>query len=140
MGDAPVGINRPTGMILSYPVITAGKHAHRGSIANLLDKRDYTEEEGKRFSLELHVKPETPPMFVWHTFSDTCVPVRNATLLMEAYIENGVPFEAHIFPKGPHGMALATPENHPEWPEAQDAHVATWADLSVMWIKDMFNC
>ena len=135
MGDAPVGINRPTGMILSYPVITAGKHAHRGSIANLLDKRDYTEEEGKRFSLELHVKPETPPMFVWHTFSDTCVPVRNATLLMEAYIENGVPFEAHIFPKGPHGMALATGETWNGSLDMYDLHVAHWIGLSVEWIK-----
>lgn len=135
MGDAPVGISRPDGMILCYPVISAASWAHRGSIANLLGKRDYTEEEGKLFSLELHVKPETPPMFIWHTYSDGGVPVRNATCLMEAYIDSGVPFEAHIFPKGPHGMALANGETWNGSQAMYDLHVAHWIDLSVEWIK-----
>ena len=135
IGDVPRGISRPDGMILCYPVITSGKYAHRGSIANLLSNRDYTEEEGKIFSLECHVKPETPPMFIWHTYSDGGVPVKNSTLLMDAYIDNGVPFEAHIFPNGPHGMALANGET---WNGAQsmyDLHVAHWIELSVEWIK-----
>ena len=135
MGDAPVGINRPDGMILCYPVITSGKYAHRGSIANLLGNRDYTEEEGKIFSLECHVKPETPPMFVWHTYSDGGVPVKNATLLMDAYIDNGVPFEAHIFPKGPHGMALANGETWNGSQAMYDLHVAHWIELAVEWIN-----
>lgn len=135
MGDAPVGISRPDGMILCYPVISAASWAHRGSIANLLGKRDYTEEEGKLFSLELHVKPETPPMFIWHTYSDGGVPVRNATCLMEAYIDSGVPFEAHVFPKGPHGMALANGETWNGSQAMYDLHVAHWIDLSVEWIK-----
>ena len=95
MGDAPMGISRPDGMILSYPVISSGKWAHRGSIANLVGKSDYSEEEGEKFSLEKHVTPATPPMFIWHTVTDTCVPVRNATLLIDAYLENGLSFE-HI--------------------------------------------
>ena len=140
LGDAPEGINRPNGMILSYPVVTAGEHAHRGSFVNLTKNENYGDAEINKFSLEKNVDSTTPPLFIWHTANDACVPVENTLLLVGAYVENGRPFEAHIYPNGPHGMALATPENHPEWPEAQDAHVATWADLSVMWIKDMFNC
>ena len=34
-GEAPEGINRPTGTILSYPVITGGDKAHKGSIKNV---------------------------------------------------------------------------------------------------------
>jgi acetyl esterase/lipase len=135
MGDAPIGINRPNGMILSYPVITAGKHAHRGSIANLLKKPDYTEEEGNIFSLEKHVNPNTPPMFIWHTVTDTCVPIRNATLLIDAYLENGVSFEAHIFPKGPHGLALANEITWGNNPDMYDLHVANWIGLSAEWVK-----
>ena len=135
IGDAPRGISRPDGMILCYPVITSGKYAHRGSIANLLSNRDYTEEEGKIFSLECHVKPETPPMFIWHTYSDGGVPVKNSTLLMDAYIDNGVPFEAHIFPKGPHGMALANGETWNGSQAMYDLHVAHWIEFAVEWIN-----
>ena len=136
MGDAPKGINKPNGMILSYPVISSGPEAHRGSIANLLKKPDYNEEEGSIFSLEKHVNPNTPPMFIWHTVTDTCVPIRNATLLMNAYLENGLLFESHIYPKGPHGMALATEETANNNPDMLDLHVATWISLSAEWIKN----
>ena len=139
LGDAPEGINRPNGMILSYPVVTAGEHAHRGSFVNLTKNPDYGEYEINKFSLEKNVDATTPPLFVWHTANDTCVPVENTILLVGAYIENGRPFEAHIYPNGPHGMGLATPESRGEWKEGIDPHVATWADLSVMWIKDMFK-
>ena len=138
MGDDPVGISKPDGMILSYPVISAGKWAHRGSIANLLGKPDYTEEEGEKFSLEKHVNPNTPPMFIWHTVTDTCVPVRNATLLIDAYLENGLSFEAHIYPKGPHGLALANEITWEGNPDMRDAHVASWIGLSVDWVKAFF--
>ena len=139
LGNAPEGINRPNGMILSYPVITAGEHAHRGSFENLTQNKNYGEAEIAKFSLEKNVDPTTPPIFVWHTANDTCVPVQNTLLLISACAQNKVPFEAHVYPNGPHGMALATPENHPDWKEAADPHVATWAGLSVMWINDMFN-
>ena len=36
---------RPRGMILSYPVITSGEYAHRGSFDNLLGER-YERDEG----------------------------------------------------------------------------------------------
>ena len=35
-----LGLPRPDGMILGYPVITAGKYAHRGSIQNLAGSDD----------------------------------------------------------------------------------------------------
>ena len=51
-GSAPEGINRPNGMILSYPVITVSGQAHRGSINNLMGRTDYTFEEAAEFSLD----------------------------------------------------------------------------------------
>ena len=138
-GSAPEGINRPNGMILSYPVVTAGPHAHRGSFVNLSGDPDYGEEVINKLSLEKNVDSTTPPMFIWHTVSDGCVPIHNAILLVNAYLEHGLSFEAHIYPKGPHGMGLCTERNCGNWPEAINPHVGTWADLSVMWIKDMFK-
>jgi len=138
-GSAPEGINRPDGMILSYPVITAGEHAHRGSINNLMGTSEYDLSEANKFSLELHVNKSTPPMFIWHTVTDTCVPVQNTTMLINKYIENGLSFEAHLYPNGHHGLSLANAMVAEGNEAGIDPHVATWADLSVMWIKDMFK-
>lgn len=136
MGDAPEGINRPNGMILSYPVITAGEYAHRGSFSFLTGNENYGEEEINKFSLEKNVEPTTPPIFVWHTANDTCVPVQNSILLVAACAKHKVPFEAHIYPNGPHGMGLAV---NRESDTLNDPHVATWTELSVLWLKDIFK-
>ena len=136
-GSAPEGINRPNGMILCYPVITAGVYANRGSIHRLCGTSSPTEEEKARFSLELFVDETTPPAFLWHTFTDTGVNVRNSLLMMDALLEHGIPFEAHIYPQGPHGTALGTKET---WhgSEAQFVpHLSSWADLAVNWIRDI---
>ena len=140
VGTTPEGINRPDGMILSYPVITAGEYYKNNfSIQNLSENKNYSDEDIERFSLERHVDSTTPPMFIWHTAADTGVPVKNAMLLVDAYVQNGLSFEAHIYPHGPHGLSLATEEtkeNNPDW---VNPHAATWTALSVMWINDMFN-
>ena len=139
-GKLPEGINRPDGMILSYPVITAGEYyANNFSIQNLSEHNPYTEDDAERFSLERHVDSTTPPMFIWHTASDSGVPVKNAMLLVDAYVENDLSFEAHIYPFGPHGLSLATEETWEENPEWISPHAATWTALSVMWVKDTFK-
>ena len=62
--------NRPDAAILSYPVITSGEKAHRGSFDALLGK-DGTEEELHYASLETQVTDETSPCFLWHTATDS---------------------------------------------------------------------
>ena len=132
LGDAPEGINRPTAMILSYPVITAGEWAHKGSIRKLCGKEDFSKEEGDRFSLELHVDGTTPPAFIWHTFNDSCVPVQNSLLLAEAMTRAKVPFELHIFPDGPHGLALCN-----EQTRMLNPHCECWMELAIRWAKEL---
>ena len=138
LGDAPEGINRPNGMILCYPVVTAGEFAHRGSFANLTGNSEYGEAEINKFSLERNVDSTTPPLFIWHTVTDGCVPVQNSVLLVNAYLENNRPFEAHIYPKGPHGMGLCRPDSPKQYPEAHDPHVGTWVSLATEWINNTF--
>ncbi|MBQ9098427.1 MAG: alpha/beta hydrolase [Clostridia bacterium] len=132
LGDAPEGIHRPDGMILCYPVITAGEWAHKGSIRKLCGKEDFSKEEGDRYSLELHVDSTTPPAFIWHTFNDTCVPVQNSLLLAEAMTAAKIPFELHIFPEGPHGLALCN-----EQTRMINPHCECWVDLAIKWAKEL---
>ncbi len=99
--------HKPNALILSYPVITSGEKAHRGSFENLLIEQ--TEENLAQVSLEKHVSKEVPPVFIWHTFDDDVVPVENTLLFANATVAHNVLTEVHIFPHGCHGLSTATP-------------------------------
>ncbi|MCE1197004.1 alpha/beta hydrolase, partial [bacterium] len=68
------GLNRPDALILSYPVITSGPYAHRGSFECLLGP-EAGPEKLDEVSLERHVSDKTPPTFIWHTYADEGVPL-----------------------------------------------------------------
>ncbi len=114
--------SRPDLGVLCYPVITSGEHAHRGSFNNLLGENPPAELL-HQLSTELHVTPETPPTFLWHTFGDQAVPVENSLLFASALTRAGVPFELHVYERGGHGMGLPGPgKPTPPW----DAEVLRW--------------
>lgn len=132
-----IGKNRPNALILAYPVITAGQHAHGGSFENLLGTAA-TDEARRDMSLELHVTSDTAPCFLWHTFEDSSVPVENSLLFAQALRTKGVPFELHIYPDGGHGLSLATQETADDT-RGEDPHVATWMALCSEWLKTAFQ-
>ncbi len=126
---------RPDGMILSYPVITSGAYAHRGSFENLLAGQ-YTEEMLERMSLEKQVSADTPETFLWHTFTDPAVPVENSLLFISAMKKFDIPVEFHMYPVGGHGLATAdryttTPDGECLQPQCQ-----TWIPLVKIWLSD----
>ena len=103
---------RPDAAILSYPVITSGKYAHQDSFRFLLgaDIYERQDEEGRalldRFSLEKHVKENTPPCFVWQTVPDDLVPVENSYLYAAALKEKNIRHAHHVFSSGAHGLSV----------------------------------
>ena len=124
---------RPDALVLGYPVITAGRFAHRGSIQNLAGG----ENEGF-FSLETQAGPQVPPVFLWHTVTDPEVPVQNSLLFAQALIEAGVSCELHLYPYGVHGLSLATPEvEEPAKDRFADAHIAGWFDNCLSWLTTL---
>ena len=103
------GENRPNGLILSYPVISSeARTAHMGSFQNLFSGHP-TPEELEVVSCERQVNMDTPPCFLWHTCNDSVVPIRNSLLFASALAEREIPFELHVYPNGPHGLALSSP-------------------------------
>lgn len=127
---------RPDALILSYPVITAGKYRHDVSIKKLTGEGG---DEGY-FSLENHVSNETPPTFMWHTAADKSVPVQNSLLFAQALIQHGIPVEMHIYPFGVHGLSLATEEvNEASAGRVADPHVANWFPLCIKWLNRFFQ-
>ena len=109
--------SRPDFMVLGYPVISfSTSYVHKGSMRALLgDNPDPKLVE--LMSNELQVTPQTPPTFLFHTTTDTVVPVENSVLFYMALRKAGVPAEMHIYERGPHGVGLAqTDEALSSWP------------------------
>ncbi|MCD7773699.1 MAG: alpha/beta hydrolase [Ruminococcus sp.] len=96
---------KPDKSVLCYPVLTSGEYTHEGSILNLLaDGGD--DKLRAKLSLENQVSGKTPETFLWHTADDNCVPIENTLLYMSALSKNKIPFEAHIYEWGGHGLSL----------------------------------
>jgi acetyl esterase/lipase len=135
------GINpRYTGaqaLVLGYPVITSGEFAHQGSFNCLLGEAP-DPALVDLLSLENQITGELPPVFLWHTYTDTSVPVENSFLLAGALRRAGVSLEMHIFPDGKHGMSLAIDETSAGDREYINPHVAQWFPLCVNWLKLRF--
>jgi acetyl esterase/lipase len=111
--------SRPDAVILCYPVISfVDEDRHSGSMTNLLGPNPDAKVR-RELSAELQVGALTPPTFLWHTAEDSGVPVRNSLIFADALARNGIPFALHVYPKGAHGLGLATGSGYTEqWTEA----------------------
>lgn len=128
-----LGLVRPDALILCYPVISAGGRGHQPSMRNLAGEKDTS-----FFSLECHVTSDMPPVFLWHTGADPEVPVENSLLMADAMARAGVKFELIVFPRGTHGLSLATPQvEEPEKGRFADSHVARWFGLCLEWLDTL---
>jgi acetyl esterase/lipase len=118
--------SRPDLGILCYPVITlTGPFAHQGSRKNLLGT-NAPPELVRELSNELQVTKDTPPCFIWHTWEDKGVPIENSLLFADALRKSGVPFDLHIYQKGPHGLGLGTRDWNPEKRHPWTADLVFW--------------
>lgn len=148
----PLGLDkediRPNGAILSYPVITSGEFAHKGSFDYLLHGEvsdewleKYVPDEKEKtmldfLSMEKQVGAQTPPTFLWHTYTDESVPVENSLLYAMALKKANVSMEFHIFKEGPHGISLAT-EEVAEYSQQISEAVQKWVDLASQWMNEL---
>ncbi len=127
---------KPNKLILSYPVITAGECAHRGSFDNLLGEENTSEKWLDFNSLEKQVTSDTPCSFIWHTYEDNSVPVQNSMLFAAALIEHKIPTELHIYRRGGHGLSLGS---HMVYGDRKygDNHVTSdWIEKAIRFIYD----
>ena len=140
--DGPSGTTaeqrRPNALISCYSVITSGEFTHEGTIVNLLGENP-SEELKELNSLEKRVSPDTPPTFIWHTWTDKVVPVENALMFAKALRENKVECELHIYGEGEHGLGLATREHVCEKHPVPNPHVARWTDDAILWIENVLR-
>ncbi len=127
------GQNKPNAGIINYAVLSSEPDIRHNGSFETLTKGD-VEELSALFSLENQVDKHCPPLFIFHTFDDTVVPVENSLVLMSALRAHKVPFEAHIFPSGTHGISVCTKEV-----ASHNPHVRQWVELSKNWLNNVFN-
>ena len=127
---------RPDGLILCYPVITAGEFTHRGSMENLLGERKA--ELTEKLSLENQVTDKTPPTFIWHTFTDGSVPVENSLTFVSALRRAGVSTEFHMYSCGGHGLGLANRLSRHVNGGGMQPECTSWISLAHTWIESRF--
>lgn len=128
-GDAIDALScRPDAAVLCYPVVSMIESCtHQGSCQNLTGFPDAPQEMRSRLSLERRVSDTTPPVFLWHTAEDDCVPVDNSLRFARAMHEKNRPFSLHIYPHGRHGLGLA----------AETPLACAWMDETIRWLKDL---
>jgi acetyl esterase/lipase len=121
--------SRPDVGILCYAVISMGPNTHGGSKGNLLGSNP-APELVELLSNEKQVTKETPPCFIWHTWEDGAVKVENSLEFATALRKAGVPFDLHVYQKGPHGIGLSVGKNG-----AAPGEVHPWAKDLLVWLK-----
>lgn len=124
----------PNKQILCYPVINLYDEniTHIGSGDALIGdslQQGGSLEKRKQLSANLIADKTTPDAFIWHTFSDELVDVRNTLQYAVRLREVGVCAEVHIYPYGKHGLGLAVDEGRLE------PHVAQWGEALIKWLR-----
>ena len=110
--------SRPDFAILAYPVITLHEPiTHEGSRQRLLGP-GATPEMIDRYSADVTITNQTPPLFIVHAEDDKGVVVQNSLRLAEAASRVGVPCTLVLLQSGGHGFGLGVNGGEPTgWPE-----------------------
>lgn len=134
MADVQAEDVKPNGMLLCYPVITSGEFAHKGSFEKLVGSDVQLWE---KLSLENQVTEDTPPAFLWHTFTDGSVPVENSLLFVSALRRANISTEFHLYPKGQHGLALGSKLTASADGQHMQKECESWILLAETWLKQL---
>ena len=135
--DMPYGYNKPKGIIPVYPVISSDNAiCHKGSFNNITDE-NAVQSDFDKISPECYVDKSSSPAFIVHTANDQVVNVKNSLVLANAYAEQGIPFELHIFENAPHGMALSNAITAIGNSAYDNSHNAKCVELAAEWMKEI---
>ncbi len=118
---------RPNFTLLMYPVVSfQDSLTHGGSRTNLLGST-VTQALKDSFSPELHVTPNTPAAFLFHSLGDGSVTYRNSAAYARALDSAGVTYSLNLYESGGHGVGKC---------EAGTSDFAGWPVDLDLWLTD----
>lgn len=133
---------KPNAMVLCYPITSMEllkKEKGENAGANWGKILKQTEEA---IDVIKSIDQDTIPTFIWHTRTDGVVSSTQSIKMMEKMNEYSIPFEAHIFFDGFHGLSLN--DNLSNYKYAiQDGYnpvnVDKWFELMINWLSRIID-
>lgn len=150
---------RPNALVLGYPAITlipwkSGpidpeiiRMMDEGLMPDLrgaditqilAGKMDVSQDEKDRFNLLNHISTKTPPVFIWGSNQDSVIHPSDLWGLAEKLRKSSVPYELHIFGRGPHGQGTSD-EVVMDKRMLANIHLREWLPLSLLWLEENRN-
>lgn len=125
---------KPFFAIMMYPVVSMdGDIGHRKSRRNLLGA-DFTQERRDSMSLEKHVRPDMPPIYLVACKDDPIVDYRNSERMSDALDAKNVPYSYSLFETGGHGFGI-----NPSLIKSPNRDAADWHKDFVFWLNKTFK-
>lgn len=122
---------RPDFVVPVYPVVTLSdrRFSHERSALGILGEPRYRDRVLRdSLSLERHVRPDTPPVFLLNCKDDPVVDWHNSVLLDSALTAEGIPHVYLQMSSGGHGFGADA--------SRQNEETAAWQPAFLKWIED----
>lgn len=120
---------RPNALGLCYPVLLGWGPTHEGTMENVSGGDAALRQ---RLSIDKQVRPDMPPVFLWHTRDDNAVPCRNTLVMACALEEAGVDMAVHLYRHGDHGLSLKDETVYPAHAvPVTSGDVTCWLDAMI---------
>ena len=139
LASGVLGENRPNAMILGYPAVNIPNFPGVNFMLQLLTgRKEVTDEDAARLSLEDKISRDSPPAFLVATAEDLLTGF-GALPVAQRYSQLGLGYELHIFQHGPHGYSLAEQTSADGSSRYLNTAFSQWHGLSVQWLHRIFG-
>ncbi|MDR0604969.1 MAG: alpha/beta hydrolase [Bacteroidales bacterium] len=119
---------KPAFVVPVYPVVSMQDSlAHVRSRKNLLGN-NFGQKEKDKFSMELQIKKEMPPVFLVTTKDDPVVNYKNSLVLNDALEKEKIPCKFLLYETGGHGFGMN---------EQRGKNAAGWKNYFIEWLYEI---
>ena len=119
---------RPDFVVPVYPVVSMRDGiAHERSRRNLLTRR-YTPEQQAKFSMELSIPRDMPPVFLVTAKDDPVVKYQNSEELDRSLRKSEIPHKFLLYETGGHGYGMD---------ESKAPEAGKWKYVFIKWLKEI---
>jgi len=119
---------KPAFVVPVYPVVSMQDSiAHFRSRKNLLSKK-FGQTEKDKFSMELQMSQDMPPVFLVATKDDPVVNCKNSLVLEDALKKEGIPHKFLLYNAGGHGFGIS---------ERRGGEAANWKNGFKEWLFEI---
>ncbi len=120
---------RPNWIAAIYPVVSMQDSiAHCKSRKNLIGSNNLTKENIDKFSMELQIPDDMPPIYLQASKDDQVVNYKNSVVLDKALTNKNINHKFVLFETGGHGYGMKDCEFTKE---------SRWQDTLLQWLKDI---